>query len=157
MAKMQDLSAKQAQTGKQEVFASQNQAEVAEWMRRVEEFNAQQVKYAKKQYLMAGISAACSICMLLAVIICGLVLMPKLLDTFEQIDMVMTNLEDVSAELAEADLAGMLEEVSTLVGDSQAGVSDAINKISTLDIDTMNEAIQDLKAVVEPLAKLFGR
>lgn len=147
-----------------EGFERQGQAGMTEWMRRVEASNEAQVRYAKKQYAMSRISAVCSGGMLLVVIVCALVLTPKMLSTFRQIDTVMgemesvlTDLESASNALAGADVAGMLEGVNTLVEDSQTGVAEAVEKISALDIETMNEAIADLKAVVEPLARLFGR
>ena len=46
-------------------------------------------------------------------VFCVLILMPKVLHTFEQMNTVMEELEMVSEELAEADIAGMLDNVDT--------------------------------------------
>ena len=43
--------------------------------------------------------------------------------------------------------------------ESQAAVADAMEKLDTIDIDTLNKAIADLAEIVEPLAKvskIFG-
>ena len=70
---------------------------------------------------------------------------------------VMTELETVSSDLAQADLSGMLEHVDSLAQTSEEGMAEALEKISALDIESLNEAIRDLQAVVEPMARLFGR
>lgn len=76
-----------------------------------------------------------------------------------QAETIMDNMEIVTQTLADADLGTMVENVNVLAAESQTVVSDAMVKLSTIDIDTLNKAIQDLSDVVEPLAKvskLFG-
>ena len=51
-------------------------------------------------------------------------------------------------------LGGMVENVNTLTTDSQSAVTEAIEKLDAIDIDTLNKAIRDLSDVVEPLAKV---
>ena len=51
----------------------------------------------------------------------------------------------------------MLEHVDSLAQTSEEGMAEALEKISALDIESLNEAIRDLQAVVEPMARLFGR
>ena len=67
---------------------------------------------------------------------------------------VLTNLEKVTNELALVDLNGMISDVDGLVNSSQSAVEEALGKINTIDIEALNRAIEDLAAVVEPLAKL---
>ena len=76
-----------------------------------------------------------------------------------QAETIMDNMEIVTQTLADADLGTMVENVNVLAAESQSVVSDALEKLDTIDIDTLNKAIQDLSDVVEPLAKvskLFG-
>ena len=76
-----------------------------------------------------------------------------------QAETIMDNMEIVTQTLANADLGTMVENVNVLAAESQSVVSDAMEKLDTIDIDTLNKAIQDLSDVVEPLAKvskLFG-
>lgn len=51
----------------------------------------------------------------------------------------------------------MIEDLNALVSGSRDGISEAIGKIAAIDIDSLNEAIQDLKTVIQPLARLLGR
>ena len=72
----------------------------------------------------------------------------------DQAGTVLANLDNVAQELADADLGSMVENVNTLTSDSQTAVTEAIEKLDTIDIETLNKAIQDLADVVEPLAKV---
>lgn len=72
----------------------------------------------------------------------------------DQAVVVLNNLETVTNELAQVDLNGMVSDVDTLVSSSQSAVEEALTKINTIDLDTLNQAIKDLAAVVEPLAKI---
>ncbi len=144
--------------------ANMDRAAVSEWMRRIEAENAAQEKYAKKQYTVSKIRAAFSAGSFLVIVVCALIIVPKLLYTFREVDLsmenmhtVMENLEAISSELAEADLAGMLENVNGLVEDSQKGIAEAMEKIAALNIEELNGAIKDLHTVIEPLARLFGK
>ena len=80
-------------------------------------------------------------------------------DMTGQAETIMNNMETVTQALADADLGGMVENVNALAADSQSVVSEAMEKLDTIDIDTLNKAILDLADVVEPLAKvahIFG-
>ena len=75
-------------------------------------------------------------------------------DMTGQAEIIMDNMETVTQTLADADLGGMVENVNTLTTDSQTAVTEAIEKLDAIDIDTLNKAIRDLSDVVEPLAKV---
>ena len=132
------------------------QSELLELVKKLEAENAVQERYAKKQYRMACVSAAASVLALVVVIVCVAVLMPRVLQTFDQADAILADLEAVTSQLAES-LPQMIEDLNALVSGSRDGISEAIGKIAAIDIDSLNEAIQDLKTVIEPLARLLGR
>ena len=132
------------------------QSELLELMKKLEAENAAQERYAKKQYRMACVSAAASVLALVVVIVCVAVLMPRVLQTFDQADAILADLEAVTSQLAES-LPQMIEDLNALVSGSRDGISEAIGKIAAIDIDSLNEAIQDLKTVIQPLARLLGR
>ncbi len=133
-----------------------DQSELLELVKKLEAENAAQERYAKKQYRMACVSAAASVLALVVVIVCVAVLMPRVLQTFDQADAILADLEAVTSQLAES-LPQMIEDLNALVSGSRDGISEAIGKIAAIDIDSLNEAIQDLKTVIEPLARLLGR
>ena len=80
-------------------------------------------------------------------------------DMTGQAEIIMDNMESVTQALADADLGSMVENVNTLTAESQGVVSEAMKKLDTINIKTLNKAIEDLADVVEPLAKvskIFG-
>ena len=132
--------------------------------------NDKQERLAKLQCILTGVTAAC--CLGVFLLVCTL--MPRVyglagqaqtvladLESVtgqlnEQMDTILINLDEVTKELAQADLAGMVENVDTLATTSQSAVEHATEKLDTIDLETLNKAIEDLADVVEPLAKFFN-
>lgn len=132
--------------------------------------NDKQERLAKLQCILTGVTAAC--CLGVFFLVCTL--MPRAyglagqaqtvltdLESVtgqlnEQMDTILINLDEVTKELAQADLAGMVENVDTLATTSQSAVEHATEKLDTIDLETLNRAIADLADVVEPLAKFFN-
>ena len=132
--------------------------------------NDKQERLAKLQCILTGVTAAC--CLGVFLLVCTL--MPRAyglagkaqtvltdLESVtgqlnEQMDTILINLDEVTKELAQADLAGMVENVDTLATTSQSAVEHATEKLDTIDLETLNRAIADLADVVEPLVKFFN-
>lgn len=134
--------------------------EMRELLTRLETRSRQQVRCARLQCLFAILAAVSCCAMLFAV----LSVVPQvhqiavqIKDLGSQAETVLTNLESVTSELAEVDLSSMVRNVDALVSDSQEGVKEALDKINSLDIASLNRAISDLSAVVKPLADFFNR
>lgn len=128
-------------------------------------------KHARQQLLFTKL--LCILCVL--VVVCAVVLMLAVTEAAEGIlelaqplrsltgqvqdlaleaETVMEDLGVVAETLAAADLDSIVEKINMLAADSQSAVADAIKKLDTIDIATLNKAIQDLADVVEPLAKV---
>lgn len=124
-------------------------------MEKIEKSNRQQVNFARIQCIFSVVAAVC--CLLLLLTVAKIVpdireLSGEISGIAAQAETVLTNLETVSDELAAADLEGLVTDVDSLVASS-------LEKISTIDIETLNKAIKDLAEVIEPLAKvanIFG-
>ena len=117
----------------------------------------QYINYMKKQCNALRVIAVLVAGIFLVVLISAVQLVPRATDTLAQAEEVLGNLAQVTEELEKANLPGLIENLDTLVGESGEGIQDAMEKLGTVDIDTLNEAIGDLQAIVEPLAKLFVR
>ena len=125
-------------------------------MERIDRSNRRQARYGLLQCIFSLISVVCCVALLLLVISA----VPQFQAMAQQAETVLSNLETVSNELANVDLAGMVQDVDALVSDSQTGLTEAMNKLNAIDIDTLNKAIESLADVIEPLAKLsniFGK
>lgn len=134
--------------------------ETREWMAKMEKSSRQQVRWARLQCLFALAAAVCCAAVLLIV----LTFVPQVQQVVGQVqnlgiqaETVLTNLETVTSELAAVDLESMVTNVDSLVTNSQDGVKQALDKINTLDIETLNQAITDLSDVVKPLAEFFNK
>ena len=126
--------------------------ELQEWMDRLEKFNHQQAKYARLQCLFTGVAAVCCVSLFALVYI----KMPAMRDVVVKMETVLENLETVTDQMADMDLATMVKNVDDLVVTSQAGVEQAMDQLNAIDFNTLNRAIDDLADVVDPLAKFFN-
>ena len=70
---------------------------------------------------------------------------------------ITVELETITKELSAVDW----EKLSTDIGDTALQAQESLRvageAVDALDIKTLNEAISDLKTIIEPLAKLFGK
>lgn len=72
---------------------------------------------------------------------------------------VMIESASVTITQAQTTLEGidsMTESVNGVVTDNTDAVTEALEEINSIDIETLNQAISDLSAVVRPLANFFG-
>ena len=136
-----------------------------------QELLAKLEKHTRQQLLFTKI--LCILCAL--VVVCTLVLMFSITGAVSELmelaaplqeltvqvqdlaieaETVMEDLGVVAETLAAADLGSIVENVNILAADSQSAVAEAMKKLDTIDIVTLNKAIKDLADVVEPLAKL---
>lgn len=129
------------------------EAEHASVMKRIEASNAGQERYAKKQYTMSLISAFSNVLVLAIVIYVVVTMIPKINATFEDLNVIMTNMESITEELASVDIEGMAGDVKTLVNGSSDSLNQAMKKINAIDIEKLNGAIQNLNDAVEPMAR----
>jgi len=111
-----------------------------------------QTRYARWQCILTGAAAVC--CGGVFLLVCTM--MPQIRELTTHMETVLANLETVTAQLARADLESMVQNVDSLVITSQSGVEQAMSKLSAIDFETLNRAIEDLADVVEPLAKFFN-
>jgi len=110
------------------------------------------------QSICTAITAVCMVVLLVG----GLLAAPKILSLMqrmetlsEEAEVLLMQMENVTASLSEIDMVSMVEDVDSLVQVSQQGVEEAIDKISALDIENLNTAISNLSDVIEPLSNFF--
>lgn len=132
--------------------------DMREILERLDKSNRQQVRYARLQSILAVLAALCFIGL---VVVVGSIV-PELMDfaseaesLLGQAEVVLTNLEDVTNELAQVEFTKMIDDVNGLVTSSQQGLEGTLEKVNSIDIETLNEAIDGLAKVVEPLTKFF--
>lgn len=131
--------------------------EFRQLMKKLEAANAGQEKYAKKQYRMSQITAWASIMILVIVLYTCSIIIPRMDTLFGQMESVMYDVESVTSKLAKADWNQMIDDMNHLVQTSEKSVQEALDTINAIDIETLNQAIEDLSNVIAPISKLFGK
>ena len=112
---------------------------------------------------LAGISM---VVIAAAIVISLMVLVPKAVATMNKANLLMGQAEEImtKAETSLDDIDTMTGEITeaaqginTLVDENAQALKDSMERIGSIDFEGLNSAIEDLHAVVEPLARLFGR
>lgn len=104
-------------------------------------------------------------------------LMPELNAVVTQMQIVLGSMEDVANDLTQLDMQSIVRNVEALVGDigglvgnvedlvgnvdslainAQDSLKQTMTKLGAINFETLNKAIEDLAAVVEPLARFFN-
>lgn len=113
---------------------------------------------SRRQTLLALLQCVFS---LAAAVFCGAVLvlfwqmLPQLESLLPQLQSLLTELETAAQQLARIDLTGMVADVEVLVTTAQQSLTETMGKLDTIDFQTLNKAIDDLAAVVEPLSRIL--
>ena len=68
----------------------------------------------------------------------------------------LDNLGMVSQQLAAVDWGQLAQQMNSLAQTSQQSLAIAADQLQKLDLESLNQAIQELEAVIRPLANLFG-
>lgn len=124
--------------------------QMLELMKKIEKHNRTQTILSMLQCILLLVAALCCVVLLVQVI----TILPEVNELIGQMQIVLGNLENATRDLTSLDLTGMIADVDTLVVTGQQTLEQTMEKLNSLDIDTLNQTIQDLAAVVEPLARL---
>lgn len=137
--------------------------ETLELLKKIERSNRHQVWSG---YIRSGLMLVCAVCMVALVVMVAR-LMPQINEilgqaklAMGQIQTVLTDLQQTAGQLAQVDYAGMVSNVDNLVTTGQQSLEGMMEKLNSVDFEKLNQAIEDLAAVIEPLAKMakvFGR
>lgn len=118
---------------------------------------AELLSYARKQYRMSQITAACSIAVLCIVLLVTVIAAPRVMALYDDLQRSARNLSSISEQLASEDLSGMVKNVGDLVVTSQKDLDTAMEKVNSIDFDTLNESIQSLHDILKPIGDFFGK
>ena len=126
--------------------------ELLELLQKIEKTNRQQVRLTRVVCIFALVAVLCCICTV------GLVynVLPQINTIISQMQIVLGNLETATAQLSVVDFSGMIADVEALVTTAQQSLDQTMNKLNTIDFQTLNKAIEDLARVVEPMSKLMN-
>ena len=119
--------------------------------------NKEQADYAKRAWVMSLISTFAVV--IVAVFLIGVCLfyMPKINLLLSDAQVSVNNLNKITTELTRTDFNGLVDDVGNLVESTQDGVTSAVGKLNSVNIEQLNKAIQDMTDVIEPMANFFNK
>ena len=125
---------------------------VRELIQEIQNENQSEQGYLRKQLnmmrvLMVGMAAV--VCLLVVTLV---VLVPEILNTLANANQALTEIKVVAQNANE-----VFGSVQILVEQSGQGVTEAIEKMNAIDIESLNQSIEDLGTVVSPLSDFFSR
>lgn len=140
--------------------------EMLELLREIREANRKQVLYARITCIAALVAALCFAGVFILVynflpqisqVITEITdLVSQLPGVVSQMEAVLANLQEVTEKLTAVDFGGMIDGVNSLVEAGQSGLEQTVEKLNAIDFASLNKAIKNLEAVIEPLAKFFN-
>lgn len=117
-----------------------------QYNRNYQQYQREKTAGDKQTRLLAVIAGLCGAMLLCSIVFMALVVPPAV------------RAMNTIAEIGEtADVAETLENAKALIIESREGVEQAAEKIESFDIEKLNETIESLNAIIEPLARLFGK
>ncbi len=133
-------------------------ARVETLLRRLEEQSVLQTKLAKKRLFWARLSTAVFAVALM--LLAGRVI-PAVERTLTNANTTLLEVTTLAQQLEGADIPAILDNLDQTLTESRASLaeaSEAVQAVSSIDFESLNQAILDLKRLVEnPLGSLFGR
>ena len=116
----------------------------------------EQQKLLKAMYRMSIIRTVA--CLLIFLIIAGsaLYVLPGVKRLVDQLSIVADNLEQVDVTYMTESVTNLAVTGTESLETAMRQVTAALENLNKLDIDTLNQSIADLGAIVEPMARLFG-
>ena len=114
---------------------------------------------SKKRTTYAWIAAFAATGIFIAVVAVCLLVVPKMFQLMNEADELVTSAETALTEISAmtTNITETSTGMNTFITENSQTISDAISGINEIDIETLNEAIQDLKDAVEPFANLMNR
>ena len=114
----------------------------------------EQLECARKQMRYSRVTCIMATVMALALVISAVFVVPSLNRAADSIAQVSGQLEEL--QLQDLELADTLKVIDEFVITSEKGVQKTIEKLDAVDLEKLNEAIEALRNVVEPLRRIFG-
>ena len=116
----------------------------------------EQQKLLKAMYRMSIIRTVA--CLLIFLVIAGsaLYVLPGVKRLVDQLSIVADNLEQIDVTYMTESVTNLAVTGTESLETAMRQVTAALENLNKLDIDTLNQSIADLGAVVEPMARLFG-
>ena len=120
------------------------------------ENDIKEAKYSEGTYYFTMIIAIASALTFLVILVCAVVIVPKAVSLIGTAQTTLNNMQTVSEKLMDLELSDTIQNIDDNTSRAMQDVSDSMEKIESLDVESLNQAIMDLSESVENLNSLFG-
>jgi len=124
------------------------------------------VKNSSKQLFYARLTSLAALVLCVAVVVCLAVVVPKVLATVDSANEILLQVSDTitivdttleSVTEMSTSITDMGSTMETFITDNAETVEAIMTKLEEIDFEGLNDAIEDLGNVVEPLANFFNK
>jgi predicted PurR-regulated permease PerM len=114
-------------------------------------------KNEKRDFILKLIIAISSALTFIVILTAVIVLVPKAVKLMNTAQRTIDNMETVSEELKALELAEAIKTIEDNTSQAMSDVSNAMEQVEKLDVETLNQSIQELKESTEKFSNLFGK
>ena len=111
----------------------------------------------KRDFVIKLIIAVSSVLTFLVILSAVIILVPKTVRLMNSAQRTIDNMETVSEELKALELAEAIKMIEDNTSQAMSDVSDAMEQVEKLDVDTLNASIQELKESTERFSSFLGK
>ena len=133
--------------------------EISEHNKDMAVMEKRQLKYQKLAFAMSFITMIMVGVIMFVIVSAVMYIKPMITDIYDSTMVSLENLEtltdDLNKEMKEADLEGTVKNINSLTVQATDDLSNAMERLNSIDFETLNKAINNLNDTVEPLARLF--
>ena len=124
------------------------------------------LKNSEKQLFYSRLTSLLAMVLVVAVIVCMVMMVPKVMDTVSNANEVMEQATETitlantaieSVKTMSESITTMGNNMDTFITANSKSVEELMTKLESIDFEGLNGAIEDLGEVVEPLANFFGK
>ena len=122
-----------------------------------------QQEHNRRMEQLMKLTAGCAVGALAAIVVVAVTLVPRSIKTLEQADCALTEVQQLSEQVREADPAHLIDSLESLSDEGRAAMEQSVQELERavgvleqVDIQALNTAVENLGKAVAPLARLFG-
>ncbi|MBQ9361375.1 MAG: hypothetical protein IJT96_10120 [Lachnospiraceae bacterium] len=141
---------------KVETMSGENMEEL---LKQILEADKKEVKYAKRAaFFMMGL--------FLVFLVAAIIIVPKVVETLSHVNTAVISAGETMKGADEAleninkmseSITGTSEQMNTMLTDNAQSLTDAVEKMNSIDFEGLNGAIQDLQDAVGPFADFMNK
>ena len=118
---------------------------------------AEELKIRKLQLIFTILNTVFSGLIFVVIAVTALLIFNRVDKVYKSAMVSLENLEKLTTELDEADVPGTVRHIDKLTVQATEDLSRSMEKLDSVDLETLNGAIKNLYDTIEPMAEFFRK